>query len=99
MIRNVVVGRLRDGVELREVQPGLDAIAALDSPGRVACRVGTDLRLREQPWDFAITNDWADEASYRAYDLDAEHNRIRRDLFAPLCEQIVRVQFAVPDLP
>jgi hypothetical protein len=99
VIRNVVVGKLRDGVALDEVQPGLDAIAALESPGRLACRVGTDLRLREQPWDFAITNDWADEASYRAYDLDDEHNRIRRELFAPLCEQIVRVQFEVPDLP
>ncbi|TNM64152.1 Dabb family protein [Streptomyces sp. NP160] len=99
MIRNVVVGKLREGVDLAEVQPGLDAIAALDSPGCLARRVGTDLRLREQPWDFAITNDWADEASYRAYDLDEEHNRIRRELFAPLCEQIVRVQFEVPDSP
>lgn len=96
MIRNVVVGKLRDGVALEEVQPGLDAIAALESPGLLACRVGTDLRLREEPWDFAITNDWVDEASYRAYDLDGEHQRIRRDLFAPLCAQIVRVQFEVP---
>lgn len=99
MIRNVVVGKLREGVALAEVQPGLDAIAALESAGRLACRVGTDLRLRDQPWDFAITNDWVDEASYRTYDVDEEHNRIRRELFAPLCEQIVRVQFEVPDSP
>ena len=27
--------------------------------------------------------------------LEAEHNRIRRELFDPFCEQIARVQFAV----
>ncbi len=95
MIRNVVVGKVHDGIPLEDVQPGLDAIAALQAPGLLAVHVGTDLRLREEGWDFAITDDWADEASYRDYDLDAEHNRIRRELFAPLCAQIVRVQFAV----
>ena len=95
MIRNVVVGRLRDGVALEQVRPALAAIAALDPPGLVACRVGTDLRLREESWDFSITSDFRDEDSYRAYDAEAEHNRIRRELFAPLCEQIVRVQFAL----
>jgi hypothetical protein len=29
------------------------------------------------------------------YDTDEEHNRIRRELFAPLCAQIVRVQIHV----
>ena len=92
MIRNVVVGRLKPGVELSAVEPALAAIAALQVPGMLDLRLGTDLRLREQAWDFAITADFADKASYRAYDADAEHNRIRAELFAPVCEQIVRVQ-------
>lgn len=95
MIRNIVVGRLREGLPLDAVRPGLDAILALDPPGRLDCRVGTDLRLRETSWDFAITADFTDEDAYRAYDLEAEHNRIRRELFDPFCEQIARVQFAV----
>ena len=28
-----------------------------------------------------------------AYDVEAEHNRVRREMFAPLCAQIARVQF------
>jgi hypothetical protein len=95
MVRNVVVGRLRDGHELAELEPALAAIAALAPPGLLEVRVGTDLRLRgEGSWDFAITSDFVDEAAYRAYDGEAEHNRIRREAFAPICEQIVRVQFA-----
>lgn len=95
MIRNVVVGRLRDGVPLEALRPGLAAIAALEPPGLVSCRVGTDLRLREQSWDFAITSDFVDEAAYRAYDAETEHNRVRHELFDPLCAQIARVQFEV----
>lgn len=93
MIRNVVVGRLLPGVPQQAVAPGLQAILALQPPGLVAARTGTDLGLREGGWDFAITNDFVDEASYRGYDADAEHNRIRAELFAPFCAEIVRVQF------
>ncbi len=95
MIRNIVVGRVREGVDPAVLEPGLAAIEALDPPGLVSCRTGLDLRLREQSWDFAITSDFQDEASYREYDLEAEHNRIRAELFGPHCEQIVRVQFEV----
>ena len=92
MIRNVVVGRLKPGVDLAAVEPALAAIAALRPEGLLDCRLGTDLRLREQSWDFAITSDFVDEAAYRAYDAEAEHNRIRSELFAPVCQEIVRVQ-------
>lgn len=95
MIRNVVLGRLKPGVELSAVEPGLAAIVALDPPGRLDCRVGTDLRLRGESWDYAITADFADDASYREYDLEAEHNRIRRELFGPLSADIARVQFTL----
>jgi hypothetical protein len=94
MIRNVVLGRLKDGVELSAVEPGLAAIAALAPDGILDCKVGTDLRLRDESWDFAITSDFADEASYRAYDLDEEHNQVRRELIAPHCAEVARVQFS-----
>jgi hypothetical protein len=93
VIRNVVVGRLKPGVGAEEIRRGLDAIVALDPPGVVDVRVGTDAGLREGNWDFAITSDFADVDSYRRYDLDEEHNRIRAELFAPLCEELVRIQF------
>ena len=95
MIRNVVVGRLKPGVGAEEIRKGLDAIVALDPPGIVDVKVGVDAGLREGNWDFAITSDFADVDSYRQYDLEDEHNRIRREMFAPLCEQIIRMQFEV----
>jgi hypothetical protein len=56
-------------------------------------RVGVDAGLREGNWDFSITADFADVDSYQRYDLDEEHNRIRRELFAPISAEIVRIQF------
>ena len=93
MIRNVVLGRLRAGVPPAAVEPALAAIVALRPDGLINCRVGLDLRLRDESWDFAITSDFVDAAAYQAYDREAEHNRVRRDLFGPLCADIVRVQF------
>jgi hypothetical protein len=95
MIRNVVLVKLKpgqDGAAVAEIQEGL---RNLDCPGTLGYTVGDDLALREGNWSFAIVADFADEDSYRAYDQDAEHNRIRSRL-APLAEQVARVQFQVP---
>jgi hypothetical protein len=102
VIRNVVVGRLRpaedpaqqaaDAALLRE---GLAGIAALRFPGLAAMSVGLDLGLRDGGWSFAITNDWHDADAYRVYDADEEHNRLRREIFAKVCQDVARVQFQV----
>jgi hypothetical protein len=85
--------RLNPGTELAAIEPGLAAIVALEPRGLLDCRAGRDLRLRDESWDFAITCDFIDEDAYRSYDRDVEHNRIRREMFAPLCSEIARVQF------
>ena len=102
MIRNVVVGRLRPATDPAQsaadaalLQEGLAGIAALRFPGLLAMNIGTDLGLREGGWSFAITNDWQDEDSYRVYDADEEHNRLRREIFIKVCEDIARVQFHI----
>jgi len=95
MIRNVVLVRLKagqDAAEIAEIQEGL---RSLGCPGTVSYTVGDDLGLREGSWSFAIVADFTDEDSYRAYDQDAEHNRIRARL-APLAEEVARVQFELP---
>ena len=92
MIRNVVVGRLRPGVDRADVEEALAAIVALRPPGCLDMRVGTDAGLRDGNWDFTITADFVDVDAYRRYDLEEEHNRIRRELFAPISEEIVRIQ-------
>ena len=61
----------------------------------IAMNVGGDLGLRDGGWDFAITNDWEDAEAYRGYDADEEHNRLRREIFAKICEDIARVQIQI----
>jgi len=102
VIRNVVVGRLRpagdpvqQAADAASLQAGLAGIAALRFPGMLAMSVGIDLGLRDSEWDFAITNDWQDADAYRIYDQDEEHNRLRREVFAQICQDIARVQFQV----
>ena len=58
---------------------------------------GRDLGLREGNASYFLTVDFPDAEAYRAYDLDEEHNRIRREMFAPISEVIERVQFRLPD--
>ena len=93
MIRNVVVGRVRGGVPVAAVEEALAAIVALQREGCVDMRVGVDAGLRPGNWSFSITADFVDEDAYRRYDLEEEHNRVRRELFDPICEEIARVQF------
>ena len=102
MIRNVVAGRLRSSDDPTQqaadaalLQEGLAGIAALSFPGMLAMNVGCDLGLRDGSWSFAITNDWQDEDAYRVYDADEEHNRLRREIFARICQDIARVQFRI----
>jgi hypothetical protein len=93
MIRNIVVGRVRPEVPRAHVEEALAAIVALEPEGCLDMRVGVDAGLREGNWSFCITADFTDEDAYRRYDLEEEHNRVRRELFGPICEEIVRVQF------
>ena len=92
VIRNVVMVKLRpdhDPARLAELQ---DGFRSLGCPGTVDYTLGSDAGLREGNWSFAIVADFEDEESYRAYDLDAEHNRLRAEL-TPMVESIARVQF------
>jgi hypothetical protein len=102
VIRNVVVGRLRpaddpaqQAADAALLQEGLAGIAALRFPGMIAMNVGCDLGLRDGGWSFAITNDWQDADAYRVYDADDEHNRLRREIFAKICQDIARAQIEV----
>ena len=98
MIRNVVVGRVRPGTPAEDVEAALQALRDLRVEGVTLRMVsGRDAGLREGNASYAITVDLDDEEAYRVYNSDAEHNRIRREMFAPISEHIERVQFHVPD--
>jgi hypothetical protein len=93
MIRNVVVGRVRPDVPRAQVEKALAALVALEPEGCLDMRGGVDAGLREGNWSFSITADVTDADAYRRYDLEEEHNRVRRELFGPICEDVVRIQF------
>jgi hypothetical protein len=95
MIRNVVMGRLRPDADLELLDRGLAGIVGLGIEGMTDVRVGRDAGLRAGNWDYTITADFADQAAYRAYDEDEEHNRLRREIFGPLSAEIARIQIEV----
>ncbi len=97
MIRNVVVGRLKDGADQALLDEALNGLLLLPLDGLLEMQVGRDAGLREGGWDYAITADFADADAYRRYDVDEEHDRLRRELFDVLSEEIARVQFEIPD--
>ncbi len=98
MIRNVVVGTVREGVGPERVEEALQALRDLTMDGvLVGIVAGQDLGLREGNASYSLTVDFPDEDAYRAYDADEEHNRIRRELFAPISTEIHRIQFRLPD--
>ena len=99
MIRNVVLGRLKPGADEASLDEALRGLLLLPMDGLLEMHVGRDARLREGTWDYVITADFADADAYRRYDADTEHNRLRRELFDVLSEQIARVQFEIPDTP
>jgi hypothetical protein len=96
VIRNVVVGKVKDGVTVEQIEEALAAIRALSIDGvEMDVRTGVDLGLRDGNANFAITVDLPDEDAYRRYDADEEHNRVRRELFAPISASIDRIQFTL----
>jgi hypothetical protein len=98
MVRNVVLVRLKAGHDPAEIAEIFEAFRSLNCPGTLSYTIGDDLGLREGNWSFAIVADFKDADAYRAYDLDAEHNRVRARL-GPMTEQVARVQFelSLPD--
>jgi hypothetical protein len=92
MIRNVVLVKLKAGSDAAEVAEIQKGFLNLGCPGTLSYTIGDDLGLREGTWSFAIVADFRDTDSYRAYDQDAEHNRLRARL-GPMAEQIARAQF------
>ena len=95
MIRNVVLIELKRDADLAAVAAIQDGLRGLNCPGTVSFTLGDDLALREGNWSFGIVADFEDEAAYRGYDEDPEHNRLPA-LLAQQFERLARVQFSVP---
>lgn len=97
MIRNVTVVKLNPDADQALADRAVAEIRTLQIEGMVSISAGRDLGLKEGTFDLVVTCDLVDEEAYRRYDTDDEHNRMRRELFFPISEQIVRAQYLLPD--
>ena len=96
MFRHIVLLRWKD-----EVPAGLEAEAAAALralPARgipfQSYNVGPDLGMGGPfAFDFAVVGEFADEADWRVYMDDPEHERIRQDILGPWVAERAVVQF------
>jgi len=95
VIRHIVMVEYRGPVPPEQLEEIRSALVALPAPGRVAFSMGVDLGLRDGNMDLAIVADFEDEPAYQAYDADEAHDRIRREMIAPIAERFERCQFVL----
>lgn len=93
MIRHIMLARFSRPVGAEEVAAIRTALEELSCPGRRSFAMGTDLGLRVGNLDLAMVADFDDEQAFADYDRDPEHDRIRREMIAPLVERFERCQF------
>lgn len=93
MIRNVVLIRCKPGTSAQDVADLEAALRRIDFPERTNFSMGGDLGLRDGNMSLAILADFPDEDAYRRFDVDEEHNRVRRELIAPIAVAVERCQY------
>jgi hypothetical protein len=75
------------------IADGLKACASA-LPGTRSHTCGSDVRTgTDGRFDFAVVGDFDDEASWRVYDEDAEHDRLRSHVIRPVVAERFIVQF------
>ncbi len=92
MIRNIAVYTFKADTTQEQIDTLEAALKAIRIPGVTNIQMSRDLGLRPGNLGGALTCDLADEATYKVWDADEEHNRIRRELAAPIAEKVDRVQ-------
>jgi hypothetical protein len=101
VFRHIVFFRFNDQVtveRVEEIRAGLTACARA-LPGTVRYECGPDVVRTlgaprdEQRCDFALVGDFVDDAAWKVYDADAEHNRLRAELIGPVLAERVGVQY------
>lgn len=95
MLRHILLIRLKPDATDEQVDAFARAIGSLPFPGRENVVVGRDIGVRPGNMDLAVSNDFPDEATYRAWGADPDHARVRAELLAPIAERIERCLFLV----
>jgi hypothetical protein len=95
VIRSVVLVKFKPDARPEQVAEIERAMKAIRFDGCTRWEMARDLGLRDGNASHAFVAEFDDEAAYRAYDAHSEHNRIRRELLAPIVERVERFQYEV----
>lgn len=95
MIRNVVLFKPKPDTRPEQLSEIERAMKAIQFDGCTRWEMVKDLGLRDGNMPWAFVAEFNDVDSYRAYDANAEHDRIRRELLAPIVEKVERFQYEV----
>ena len=95
MIRSVLLVKFKPDARPEQLAEIERAMKAIRFQGCTRWEMVSDLGLREGNASHGFVAEFEDEAAYRAYDADPEHNRIRRELLAPIIEKVERFQYEV----
>ncbi|MBW8825880.1 MAG: Dabb family protein [Acidobacteria bacterium] len=96
MLRHIVLLRWKDELPAGHEEAVAAALRALPARGLPfhAYNVGPDLGMGGPfAYDFGVAAEFADEAAWRVYMDDPEHDRIRQDLIGPWVAERAVIQF------
>jgi hypothetical protein len=96
VLRHVVLIRWKDDVPEGQAEAVATALRALPARGIpfASYNVGPDLGMGGPfAYDFAVVGEFADEAAWRVYMDDDEHDRIRTELIGPWVADRATAQF------
>jgi hypothetical protein len=95
MLRHILLIRLKPEVSTDQVDAFLREIAGVPFPGRLNVVTGRDIGVRPGNMDLSVSNDFPDEATYRAWGEDPDHVKVRDTYLTPIAERIERCLFFV----
>jgi hypothetical protein len=83
MIRHVGIIRFNQGTSQEDIEAFAAAFMALEIEGMVARSAEPGIGLRgDKDADFVVLADFEDEAAFRRYDTDPDHEELRAGLAA-----------------
>lgn len=88
MIRSIILLKFKPDTTEQQIADMMAAGEAMleRQPGCRGYTLSRDLGLKAGRMSLAAIIDFEDEAAFRAYDVDEAHQRIRRDVLAPIVE-------------
>jgi hypothetical protein len=96
VIRHIALLTLRPGKQFSDLRVVEEAMRSLRFDGLRSLMFAPDLGIVPGTCACAVIIDFADEASYIAFEHDTSHARIRAELLAPVVQHAVRCQILVP---